>query len=376
MLIKVPKGLLEENTEVFVPSILTNKQLKIAMMLPFTGRGNKLDFEKNKTLDRVTDFYLGSLIALDSVKEQGLSVNVKVFDTQNNKSNISTILKTETFVNFDAVIGPMYIDNVEFISNSLKNDSLAIISPVSSKDHVLFASKNMVKEMPSDEILINKVLDHIKQNYKEQHLIVITDDKKENELKENEIVAKLNLLDSLQKVVVLKPKDGYIKPDLFRENILEKKDNWIVLMTEDEVMTADVVNNLGVLPKEINATLFAFHRKSNFDKVGNNFLARVNFHFPATNFVDKEDAQTQNFIKRYKNKNHVEPSEYAFKGFDITYDALLRLATYSDTESAFNGGTSERTSCKFQYINNSGKGFENKGVFLIKYDGLNLKKVE
>jgi len=176
--------------------------------------------------------------------------------------------------------------------------------------------------------------------------------------------------------VVLKPKDGYIKPELYKKTVLENRENWIVLITEDPIVITDAVNNLGVLPKEINATLFALDYGNNFDKVINDHLARVNFHYPTANFVDYENSQVQKFTEKYKSINHAEPSEYAFKGFDITYDALLRLATFTDAESAFNGGISERTSCKFQYINNPGKGFENKGVFLIKYDGLNLKKVE
>ncbi len=375
-LIKIPNGYIDENTSAFIANIPADSHLKIAMMLPFTGRKNNLNFKNNKTLNRVTDFYLGALIALDSVKKQGISVSLKVFDTQNNPSTISNILKTNNFSDIDAIVGPMFLNNVQFVSQNLRLDSVAIISPASSKDHTLFASKNMVKEMPSDELLTSKVLNYINENYNKQHLIVIADDKKENESKINQIVAKLNLLDSIHKVVVLKPEKGYIKPDLFKRAILEGKDNWIVLITEDNVVTIDVVQNLGVLPKDINATLFTLNYGSNFDKVDNNFLARINFHFPTAYFVDNEDEQVQKFIQKYKTKNHAEPSEYAFKGFDITYDALLRLATYTDTESAFNGGVSERISCKFEYINPSGKGFENKGVYLIKYEGLHLKKVE
>jgi len=385
MLIKIPKNTSEENSSVFVANITSNTELKIAMMLPFMS-GNEINFNNNakdksvrraaRTLNRVTDFYLGALMALDSVKKQGVSVSVKVFDTQNRTSTISTILRTNDFSDVDAIVGPMFLNNVKFVSQSLRLDSVAIISPASSKDHMVFASKNMVKEMPSDELLTNKVLDYIKKKYNGQRIIVIADDKKENVLKVNKIVAKLNELDSLQKVMVLKPEEGYIKPDFFREAILEDKENWIVLITEDNVVTADVINNLGVLPEEVKATLFAFHRKSNFDKVDNNFLARINFHYPTSSFVDYENEKTKMFIQKYKAINHAEPTEYAFKGFDITYDALVRLASHSNIENAFNSGVSERTSCIFQYTKNPKKGFENKGIYLIKYDGLNLAKVE
>ena len=178
MLIKIPIELSAENTNVFTPNIPLNKQLKIAMMLPFTGRKSNLDFKKNRTLNRVTDFYLGTLIALDSVKKQGLSVSVKVFDTQNSTSVISSLLRTGRFNDVDAIVGPMFLNNVKFVSQNLRLDSVAIISPASSKDHAVFTSRNMIKEMPSDELLTSKVLDYIKKNYTNQRLVVIADDKK------------------------------------------------------------------------------------------------------------------------------------------------------------------------------------------------------
>jgi len=276
------------------------------------------------------------------------------------------------------VIGPMFLQNVDFVTNTIRNDSLAIISPVSSKDHTLFASKNLIKEMPSDEQLGESMLSYIQKQYKNQQLILVADSITDQnyEFRLNSIAEKLNKLDSTQEVVVLRPANGYIKPDHFKDSILEEKENWILLFSEDDVLIADVVNNLGVLPKEFNLTLFTFNFGNNFEKIDNNFLARVNFHYPTNTFIDFEDYEVKKFINKFKIHNFSEPSEFAFKGFDITYDSLLRLAKYSDVDSAFGGGMSERLSCKFRYIKKPNSGFENKGVFLVKYDGLNLVNVE
>lgn len=376
MLIKIPTAITAENKSVFIPNIPVNKHLKIAILLPFTTKNSTLDFEKDRTLNIVTDFYLGALEALDLLKEQGLSVSARVFDTQNSKSKISNILNTNNFKDVDAIIGPMFLDNVQFVTQNFMRDSIAIISPASSKDHSLFASRYIIKEIPSDEVLTNKILDYIIKNYDNQHLIVIADDKEENVLRLNKIIEKLNTVDSIQDVSILKPEKGFIRPDLFRETIVEDKENWVILITEDNVVTNDVVQNLGVLPEEFKLTLFSSNYGKNFDKVDNNFLARVNFHYPTATFIDYEEIDVQKFINKFKSKNYIEPSEYAFKGFDMTYDALLRLASYSDVGSAFDGGISERMSCKFYYSKNPNKGFENKGVFLVKYEGLNLVNVE
>ena len=149
------------------------------------------------------------------------------------------------------------------------------------------------------------------------------------------------------------------------------------VITDDPVVTKDVVQNLGVLPKDINATFFAMDKGSNFNDVNNNYLAHVNFHYPVSSFIDTEDENVKKFVQSYKYKNKAEPSDYSFKGFDVTYDALLRFASYDDIASALKAGYSNRIATKYEYDSNGyGKGFINQGIYLLKYDGLNIVKVE
>ncbi|MDY7394340.1 LysM peptidoglycan-binding domain-containing protein [Aureibaculum sp. 2210JD6-5] len=380
MIIRIPKVLTLNNNQIFIENISLNNNLKVAIMLPFTTGKSELDFDTDRTLNIATDFYLGVEMALDSLKKQGLNIAAKVFDTKNKITEVSTIIKTNQFNDVDAIIGPMFLNNVKLVSQSLGNQNTAIISPVSSKDHGVFASKNTIQDTPSEDELSQKVLDYIKENYKDENLIVIKDDIEENQLKYNKTIAELKRIDSLGKLSVLSPVKGYIRPDFFKKNIQDKEQNWVVLLTDDPSVTNDVIQNLGVMPEKINITLFALHHNvnpgGNFEKAENHHLARVNLHYATENFVDENDVKVQQFVKKYKAKNHLEPSEYAFKGFDITYDALARMATYKMVNSAFSGGISERTSSKFFYVKNGNKGFINKGIFLVKYDGLNLVNVE
>ena len=178
---------------------------------------------------------------------------------------------------------------------------------------------------------------------------------------------------------MIKPEKGYIKRELFIEKLPEDQENWVVLISEDPVVTRDVVNNLGSLPDEVKITFFTLNKGSNFDEHHdiNDYLARVNFHYPTSSFIDYEKDEVKSFVKKYQRLNYALPSEYSFKGFDIIYDALLRFASYDAADLALGSGVSERTSTVFDYYNNGyNKGFINSGVYLVKYDGLNLVKVE
>ena len=376
MLIKIP--IVEESSKlVFIPSIEPDKELKAALMLPFMTNRRNIDFEKSITSDIATDFYLGAMMALDSVKKLGLSVNLKVFDTQNNKTLISRYIIENDFSDTDVIIGPLFIGNIELISKALQNKNIAILSPVSQKDHSVFGSNKLIQATPSHEKLMNKVLNHIKFNYNGENIVIFSDTTQAIIPQLVKTLAVLEPLDSLTKIEIIKPKKGYFMPELFREKIVKEKDNILILITEDPVVTKDVVQNLGVLPKEINATFFAMNKGSNFNEVNNNYLAHVNFHFPVSSFIDREDENVKKFIYSYKYKNKAEPSDYSFKGFDVTYDALLRFASFEDIDSALIAGYSNRIATKYEYDSNGyGKGFINQGVYILKYDGLNIVKVE
>ena len=376
MLVRIPT-LIKASTADFVPAIIPDKEIKAILMLPFMSHKSGIDFAKNRTADVATDFYLGAMMALDSVKKQGLSVDMKVFDTKNNKRELTSLLASGNLGNADVIIGPLFFGNVQYVSEILKNKKVAIVSPISQKDHAPISNSKLIQSLASEEKMMDEVLRYIKNKYKGENLLIVTDTLITSIPKVTKVLNALQSLDSLKKITVLKPVKGYIKRELFLENVLKDKDNFIVLVSNYAIVTNDVVQNLGALPKETKATLFGFNKGSNFKNVSNNDLAHVNFHYAASSYVDKEDDAVQQFISTYKKKNYSEPSEYAFRGFDVTYDILLRLATHQDVTKALNAGYSKGASSKFQYSNNgAGKGFTNQGVYLMKYDGLNIVKVE
>ena len=375
MLIKIP--FIEKiNTSVFVPSVNESTEIKAVLMLPLMSNKKNIDFEKNRTSDIATDFYLGAMMALDSVKKMGLSVDMKVFDTQNNKRVLTSLLASGNLGNADVMIGPLFFGNVQYVAGILQNKQVSIVSPLSQTDHSQIPNDKLVQSAASEDKMITKVLGRIKRIYKDENILIVTDSLPTSMVKVAEILKELQPLDSLHEITVLKPEKGYIKRELFLENVLEKRNNFVVLLSSDAIVTTDVVQNLGSMSDKIKITLFGFNKGSNFKNVSNNDLARVNFHFTTSNYVDDEDKLVKNFVKAYKRKNYSKPSEYAFRGFDLTYDTLLRLATHTDINRALNAGYSKRVSSKFEYIKNDiGEGFVNQGMYLMKYDGLQIVKV-
>lgn len=372
MVIKIPnKGMLD--ADIFIDEIVEDSKIELAMMLPFKSKRDSLDFENDRLLNITTEFYLGALIAIDSLKKQGLSISMKVYDTENSKEVSKKLSLGREFDNFDVVIGPLFLNNVKVVSENLQFKKSMIISPISTKDHSKIRNINLVQEVPTKEHMRLEMIEYVKSKYTDQKLVIILDEEGESNAAVKSLIRDLEALDSTESIALIKPDEGYIKPEVFKELISEDRENWFLLFGSDGVIAADVVNNLGVLPEEINVTLFAFEKGNSFDKIDNNFLARVNFHYASFEYFDFKSEQLRYFTNRYIKTYKTYPTKYAIEGFDITYDILMRMA--KEDTNLKSQGSSERLATKYNYIENTSNSILNKGIFIVRYDGLDLTLV-
>lgn len=379
MVLIVGEKTAEESEVIVFEDIITDKPLNVLLMLPYKLNSvdiNDEEFEwDNRLLNIVTDFHTGALIAIDSLRDRGAQINIDVVDTENSASKISSILREKDVDDYDAVIGPLFLKNAKQVS---KSTSTPVIAPIFSKTQTSVSDNNLVKVAPNKQELEDKVLDYLLKSYKGEKIIITGDSAVTTGTKISQIMAKLRTHDSINDITVLKPKDGYIKKERFIEVIdTVQYKNWVLLVGDDLLVTTDVVNNLGVMPLEKrDIQMFGFGMNSNFDNVSNTDLARLKFTFSKEEYIDVLSVEARSFEKLYKAKNHIRPSDFATKGFDVTYDTLLRLMDGSFNDGA-KGGVSRRVAAKFDYSKRMFGSTENNGVFLLQYqDNLELLQLD
>lgn len=378
MTIKIP---VKKEENLMLEGDIQGEVLNIVLMLPFNASlGIDLTDKssKAKRLNNIIDFYLGSLMALDSIKKKGVSVNVKVFDTKDSPFVVNNILSTYNFEETDLVIAPIKFNQYSTVVNNLEKFNIPVISPVSSKDSSLLGTTNSVQNIPVANLVQEKTLSYLMDNISNQNIIIIA-----NELKLDEsadfnielIKSKLIKHDSINKVSIIRMKDGYIKRELFEDNTSSKKENWVILASSHNNTTSIAVDNLAVFPNNYNITLFSLMKPNNINKLNSKYLNKLNFQYPEVNFNDKENSQIKIFNNKYKSKYKALPSDLSYKGFDSTYDALIRLANFKNINDAYNSGKSYRLISKFDYKQNISKSFSNTGIFLVKYNNYSLELV-
>ena len=365
----IEEGKSSENS-IYEDIIEENKPLKVALMLPFKAKDfdsispKKIFSKKTSLANIVTDFYLGAEIAVDSLRKKGIAIELNVFDTKKNSTEINTIIAQNNLNANNIIIGPLYSEEAEVVAHKV---NIPVVFPFYSKQQYKFSASNLVKTSPEKKAFKQELVNYIKDNLKSGNLILVGNGKTNSNTSNTIFKEALESEYATIKVALLSPKNGYINKARFLEVLKPNTKNWIVLTTNDTVIIADTINSLISLPNGINITVFAFDKSEAFDDIDNFKLAKVALTYVSDSFVDETSLTTQLFNKQYLSKNNVLPSEYATKGFDITYDLLLRLASGNKLKDTFTNGASFRVENKFEYSGNSGI-IENNGLFILQYN--------
>lgn len=365
-------------------SIVVTKPIDIAMLLPFkfskndTLNKSQLFSNKNNLISIVTDFYLGAEIAMDSIRAQGVALNVNVYDTSNNKDSIQQIIDTHNLDSLSVIFGPVYSKYADFIASNVAD--VPVVFPFYSSKQSTFEQTNLIKTATPRLLFKQKVVDYFKSIYTDENIIVVGDEKITSKIEMLSITTDLKNHDSIDTVAMLQPENGYISNERFVAVADTLGTNWVLLATNDKVVTADVVNNLKSLPNAPNVKLFAIEKKANFDKVNNNLLGQMEFVYAASSEDIDSLGRGNDFHKVFLNKNKTYPSEYAIRGFDVVYDVLMRLASSLGLcpQPAFSDQKSTRLINSFQYNDSLyERSVENTAVYLYQYaSDLSIQAIE
>ena len=374
MILKIPK---ESSLEVGSKTVIVNLEdgirnysmKKIAVMLPFQLTKSDRDSLKNNAdlirdngaLRVALDFYSGVLMAAEFAKDKGISVELNVYDTEGRSDKVSSIISRNDFSEIDAVIGPLLRKNVERAASELKRTDTPIFSPLSNRE--IKISANLFQTLPSDEMLQKAMLEYLKDNSEGKNVIIISDAGKATQ--------KAALINAIPGAKALTPREkGFFYDTDISSKLDGARENWVILESTDPVIVANVIGLLNGMPDTVTIRLFTLDKNDayNYHDVSNLHLAKLNFTFPSVsksyNYKDKNA-----FLVSYKNKYDVLPNRFAVRGFDVTYDVLLRLAVADDVYDANDPKVeTEYIENKFRYTKKMFSGYQNNALYIIKYN--------
>jgi len=340
----------------------------LVLLLPFNITKNEADtinstamrLKNDKFLNMTLDFYSGALVAIDSAKQIGISMDVKIFDSNETKttSNVASIFKENNLENADAVVGPFYQSNVEKTANLFAQNNVPVISPLSKDSGNPF--DNLYQTIVSATSLKTAMFDFLKS--KGGNVIAVVDKKKETIKK---------YIQENQKEIQFAPltETGGLNVDGFKKLLVKDKMNYVILETANTGMIKYTMNAMmGVMVTyQVQLVILEPNETLDTDEISFENLTKLHLMYPSA-VRENTSPEAQIFFQNYRKKNKVKPSTFAVRGFDITFDTMMRLSqdkTYQETAETM---ITEQVENKFEYYKKEDGGYANKGVYILYYD--------
>jgi LysM repeat protein len=341
---------------------------KLALLLPFnltkldqdTINSTKARLKKDKFLNMTLDFYAGALMAIDSVNKMGVKIDVTILDSgeTSSNSNVANLIQQNNLKAMDAIIGPFYQNNVEKAAELLSPFNVPVISPL-SKDYDK-KYPNLIQSTPSTNEVRNAMFDFMRAN--NGNMVAIVDPKKgsvKQYISENQkdvqfaTFTESNALDVAQlKSLLVKDKVNFV--------IMETEKTNLILSTTTALLST--LNDY-----QIRLVILEENEALDYEEIQMSRLTKLKMHYPSVSRAIESELVTT-FDTNFKRVNKVYPNQFATRGFDVTFDVLMRLVQEKTFMETLNDAASEQVENKFYYQPDTSGGYTNKGVYILYYD--------
>lgn len=351
-------------------------QKELVLLLPFNldkigtdpSKSQTEYLKTNKFLNLTLDFYAGALMAIDSAKVLGLPVNVKIYDIESTKttSNIATVIAKNDFSKVSAVIGPFQSSHVETTGQLLSKYNIPVISPLSKEKGS--GLPNLYYAIPSEDRLKANLFSYCEEN--NGNVIAIVSSKKTS--------SKTFLMENYPEVkhATFNEKGGLDVASL-KSQMVKGKTNFVILETEKAGTILNITNILKGLQKEfeIQMVVYEVYNALNFEEIPMKNLVDLKMMYPSAAKVISTPEELI-FAKEFKKVNNVAPNATAVKGFDTTFDTILRICQEEGFIDSASKYKTEYVENSFDYTNENGLN-NNNGSYLLFYDNdLTIKKAQ
>ena len=128
------------NEELIAKSQPVTKKLEsidAALVLPF-----QLDVAGGQQALMV-EYYEGFLLAVDSLKHEGVNINLHVFDTGERTASLDALLAKPELKQMDIIFGPGHAEHVKPVSDFCQENGIRLVIPFTSKESEVFTNPHI-----------------------------------------------------------------------------------------------------------------------------------------------------------------------------------------------------------------------------------------
>lgn len=362
--------------------------VKVALLLPFSAKDypvfvdtlvEKMPVQISARSEQFISFYEGVLLAVDSLKNQGYKVNLKVFDTERSAEKMYTMVDEIDRFHPDLIIGPVYGSVYKALMDDLTNKNIPVIYPLSSRSEEFGVYPDFIQVNPSMKALTVAMSDWLREEAEEANLVCLNltgNEVSHSDLEDIRLfkeymhrIGSMNFYDWNTSAV---PLDG------LRLQLLPDRENIIILPTTKEAEVSKILPILSALTEGYRITVVGFPEWQTFTSVDHETYFKLNTKIFTYSYVDNTTEPAKRFALKYRKYFYTEPNNLAYKAFDMSLYFIELAAKYRDrTLDALEFYPRNGDFSRFYFQKMEGQaGKENQGFYIVNFGSDYRLKIE
>ncbi|MGN0282839.1 MAG: peptidoglycan-binding protein LysM [Prevotella sp.] len=321
---------------------------------------------------RMVEYYRGVLMACDSLRQTGMSIDIHAWNVAD-ETDISQTLNDNGAQQCDLIIGPLYANQLKPLADFAKQHDIKVLIPFSITAPELAKNDHLFQVYQSAEDYNDLVISNFLFRFKGHHVVFVDC----NDSTSRKGLFTLGLRNKLEKQGIEYSITNLRSTDVNFAKAFSRVDpNVVILNTgrSNELSFAFAkLNSMLTAYPTLRVRMFGYtewmmYAKNNLD----NFY-KFDVHIPSSYFYNVLSPRTARFQQKYRWNFHADMinayPRLAITGFDHAFYFIRGLYLYGDkfvgTPGAV-GYTSIQTPLSFKRVSPGG-GFKNKSLLFVHY---------
>lgn len=345
------------------------KTIKAAVMLPFmAGTSTNMDEQV-----RMVEYYEGFLMAVDSLKKQGVSIDLYTYDTKGREATLNSILSKKEMKNMDIIFGPAKAQDIDVLATFSDNNNIRLVVPFAPKVDEVFKNPHIYQINTPQSYLYSEVYEHFTRKFSDSNVIFLNASNGDREKDEFIKGMKTELRNNGISYRDFTVTDNFYEITTVMDTL---RNNIFIPTSGKSTALVKILPQLTQIRRERPNYMMNLFGYPEWQTYTNDYLAsfyEIDTYFYSSFYTNNLFPAAVHFTNSYrrwysKDMANIYP-KYGMLGYDTGYFFLKGLSKYGNKlEENLNSiqVTPIQTGFKFERVNNWG-GFINRKVFFVHF---------
>lgn len=345
-----------------------SEAFNVVFLIPFSEkRAESISSAEEKKQNQHLEFYEGALLAIDTLKKAGLSLNVSTFDVFDSKS-LEATLKSADVQQAQLIIAPIPTAITNQLADFAHRRQIPTVLPISmAPDSVIAYNPYLVRIRPTVKSESYKLLENVCQS--NRNIILAYHYGGDTTLlhRYKSILQEKGCTYSVLDYTIARSRSE------LQSMLSNTQENHVIIASaNDQPFVINILETLNVLATKEKVNLYIYGSpewlKMSMNSIQLTYLYHHNLRMAQPFYVDYTSGDTKDFISKYRYYYKGEPGNYAYYGYDISLYFLSCLKAYGAGFLPFLPSHQESLlQSRFMLRQVGYGGMKNEGVFLLEY---------